>query len=128
VDARIIRRVVRVVVADDHPGFRRGLVALLRSADGIDVVGEAGDGRKAVSLGLSLNPDVLVMDLQMPELNGIEATRELVAANPSIGVLMLTMFGDQESEDAALRAGARAYLLKGTSQHDLKRAIKAAAS
>jgi DNA-binding NarL/FixJ family response regulator len=116
---------VRVVVADDHAVFRQGLVAMLDAAADIEVVGEATDGREAVSMGLSLEPDVVVMDVQMPGLNGIDAARELSEANSRIGVLMLTMFGDDDTvEDAAKRAGATAYVLKGTSQRELKDAIR----
>jgi DNA-binding NarL/FixJ family response regulator len=116
---------LRVLVADDHPVFRSGLVTLLGAADGVEVLAEVTNGREAVAAANSLEPDVVVMDLQMPDLNGIEATRELVAANPSIGVLVLTMFEDDDSVFAAMRAGARGYLLKGAEQAEILRAIQA---
>lgn len=105
--------------------FRSGLVTLLGATENIEVLAEVSDGRSAVSAAKSLEPDVVVMDLQMPELNGIEATRELVAASPEIGVLVLTMFEDDDSVFAAMRAGARGYLLKGAEQADIVRAIQA---
>lgn len=117
----------RVVVADDHPVVRQGLVTLLRSLPGVDVVGEAADGVEAIDLCERLQPDVVVMDLNMPILDGIEATRRVVAANPHVGVLVLTMFDDDASVFAALRAGARGYVLKGAEQADIARAIAACA-
>ncbi len=118
---------VRVVVADDHPVVRQGLVTLLRSLGGVEVIGEATDGLEAVALCERHQPDVVVMDLNMPGVDGIEATRRVVAANPHIGVLVLTMFDDDASLFAALRAGARGYVLKGADQADIARAIAACA-
>jgi DNA-binding NarL/FixJ family response regulator len=103
---------IRVLVADDHPGFRRGLLALLASEPGVEVVGEAEDGREAVEKALALSPDVVLMDLQMPGVNGIEATRLILREEPRVGILVLTMFEDDDSVVSAMRAGARGYVLK----------------
>ena len=103
---------IRVLVADDHPGFRRGLIALLASEPGVEVVGEAEDGREAVKKALALSPDVVLMDLQMPGVNGIEATRLILREEPRVGILVLTMFEDDDSVVSAMRAGARGYVLK----------------
>ena len=112
-----------VVIADDHPIVRQGMRNLLQSIPGFEVVGEAADGLEAVELVLATRPDVVVMDLSMPKLDGIEATRRLVAALPTLGVLVLTMFEDDDSLFAALRAGARCYVLKGSAQPDVERAL-----
>lgn len=117
----------RIVLADDHALFREGMRALMASIDAIEVVGEAETGEEAVALGLALEPDVVLMDIQMPGMNGIEATRRLVAARPETRVIVLTMYEDDESVFAAMRAGARGYLLKGARQHALLRAIHTAA-
>src|SRR5436190_3938983 len=101
---------VRVVIAEDHPVFRDGLRALLTSSPGTEVVGEATTGLEAVELALALQPDVVVMDLHLPELDGVSATRQIVSTSPHIGVLVLTMFDDDDSVFAAMRAGARGYL------------------
>ncbi|MFL6238911.1 MAG: response regulator [Actinomycetes bacterium] len=119
---------MRVVIADDHPAFRAGLKLMLEPADGIDLVGEASTGAEAVSLAEELAPDVVVMDLRMPDLDGIEATRRLIAVAPNVGVVVLTMFEDDDSVFAAMRAGARGYLLKGADQDDILRAIRATAA
>lgn len=117
-----------VLVADDHPVFRSGLSALLHSEPGIDVVAEADDGAAAVELAAELQPDVVVMDLHMPGLDGIEATRQITSASPRIAVLVLTMFDDDDSVFAAMRAGARGYLLKGSNQAEVVRAVLAVGS
>jgi DNA-binding NarL/FixJ family response regulator len=119
---------LRVLVADDHPLFRQGLRTAIEAGDGVEVVGEAETGVEAVALTLELQPDVVVMDVQMPERNGIEATREIVAQSPHVGVLMLTMFEDDDSVFAAMRAGARGYLLKGSDHDEIVRAIRAVSS
>jgi DNA-binding NarL/FixJ family response regulator len=111
------------VVADDHPVFREGLAMLLSSVDGIDVVGSAATGDRAVELALALQPDVLVMDVQMPGLNGIDATRRLAVEAPSVGVVVLTMSEDDGTLFSAVRAGARGYLVKGAEQDEIVRAI-----
>jgi DNA-binding NarL/FixJ family response regulator len=116
---------IDVVIVDDHPLFREGLAALLRSAAGITSVGEAADGLEAVEMCQSLQPDVVLMDIELPHLDGIDATRRIVSASPHIAVLMITMFDDDESVFAAMRAGARGYILKGASRADVVRAVTA---
>ncbi|HET6815679.1 MAG TPA: response regulator transcription factor [Mycobacteriales bacterium] len=116
-----------VLVADDHPTFRRGLGALFDSLDGFTVVGEAADGATAIALAAKLQPDVVVMDLNMPGINGVEATRQVVADNPSVAVLVLTMLDEDESVFAAMRAGARGYIVKGADTDDVLRALESVA-
>ncbi|WP_285773128.1 response regulator transcription factor [Microtetraspora sp. NBRC 13810] len=116
-------RPLRVLLVDDHPLLRHGLRALLEHVGGIEVVGEAGDGEEAVRLGLDLAPDVVLMDLVMPGTSGIEATRRLIDRQPDLGVLVLTMSEDDASVFAALRAGARGYVLKGTDGTSLLAAV-----
>jgi DNA-binding NarL/FixJ family response regulator len=118
----------RVLIADDHPAFRRGLQQMLDGAEGVDVVGEARTGLDAVSLAASLCPEVVVMDLRMPDLDGIEATRRLRRNSPAPAVIVLTMFEDDDSVFAAMRAGAQGYLLKGAEQDEIVRAIHAVAA
>ena len=119
---------VRVLVADDHPVFRRGMRAVLGAEPDTELVGEATDGEEAVALALKLQPDVILMDLNMPNLTGIEATRRILEENPDTAVLMLTMFEDDKSIFAAMRAGAHGYVLKGADGAEMLRAIRAAAS
>lgn len=114
---------VRVLVVDDHPMFLEGLRLVLAAEPGIDVVGEAMDGSAAVAAALDLQPDVVVMDLNLPVVRGVDATRQIVAASPHIGVLVLTMFDDDDSVFAAMRAGARGYLLKGAARDQVVRGI-----
>jgi DNA-binding NarL/FixJ family response regulator len=118
---------IRVLVADDHPVFRRGMRAILGAESGTELVGEATDGEEAAALALELRPDVVLMDLNMPHVNGIEATRRIMEANPETAVLMLTMFEDDKSIFAAMRAGAHGYVLKGADGAETLRAIQAAA-
>lgn len=115
--------VVRVLIADDHPVFRDGLASLLSTQPGIEVVATAADGAEAVALALEHTPDVVVMDLQMPELNGIDATRRLADELPETRVLVFTMGEEDGTVLAAMRAGARGYLVKGASQDEVNRAI-----
>ena len=117
---------LRVLIADDHPLYRDGLRAALAAA-GFDVVGEAADGRQAVALSLDLQPDVVIMDLDMPGMGGIEATRRIAHGSPHVGILVLTMLADDESVFAALRVGARGYLLKGAGQAEIVRAAQTVA-
>jgi DNA-binding NarL/FixJ family response regulator len=119
---------IRVVLADDHPVVRAGLAALLGSLSGIEVVGVAADGREAVREVVLHRPDVAVLDLQMPEQDGFAATREIGRVAPGVAVLVLTMFDDDDSVFAAMRAGARGYVVKGAEQGEIGRAIRAVAS
>ena len=114
---------IRVLIADDHPVFRDGLASLLATQPDVDVVGTAGDGAEAVGLATELAPDVVVMDLQMPEMNGIDATRVLAESMPAVRVLVFTMGEEDGTVLAAMRAGARGYLVKGASQEEVVRAI-----
>jgi RNA polymerase sigma factor (sigma-70 family) len=116
---------VRLLVCDDHAPFREGLRALLSTSSEVEVVGEAPDGRAAVAAALSLQPDVVLMDLTMPGMGGVEATGRVLARCPHIAVLVLTMADDDESVFAALQAGARGYLLKGARKAEILRAIRA---
>jgi len=115
---------LRVLIADDHPVVRRGMSALLASLDGVEVVGEAATGTEAVREAQLSAPDVVIMDVQMPDMDGIEATRRLCAAVPGTAVLVVTMFDDDDTVFSAMRAGARGYLLKGASQEDILAALR----
>jgi DNA-binding NarL/FixJ family response regulator len=119
---------IRVVIADDHPVVRDGLSALLASVPSVTVAGVAATGREAVRAAVTLRPDVLIMDIQMPELTGVAAAGEIARAAPDVAVLMLTMFDDDDSVFAAMRAGARGYVLKGAQQDEIVRAIHAVAA
>ncbi|MGY1718786.1 response regulator [Blastococcus sp. SYSU DS0552] len=119
---------LRVVVVDDHPVYRDGLAMLLGSVPGLLVVGTAADGIDAVALAREEQPDVVVMDVQMPRLDGIEATRRITTESPSVGVVVLTMSEDDGTVFAAVRAGARGYLLKGADQEEVVRAVTTVAS
>lgn len=119
---------IRVLIADDHPLFRDGMHGLLDSVPDTEVVGEATTGDEAIDLAATLRPGVILMDLRMPGLNGFEATRRIIQASPQIAVLVVTMLDDDDSVFAALRAGARGYLLKGANQVETLVAIRAVAS
>jgi DNA-binding NarL/FixJ family response regulator len=119
---------IKVLIADDHPLFRDGLTALLADGNDTELTGTATSGSEAVDLARETQPDVVIMDLHMPGLNGIEATRRIVADSPHIKVLVLTMFDDDDSIFSALRAGARGYLLKGADQEQIRAAVRAAAN
>ncbi|GLY48796.1 DNA-binding response regulator [Lentzea sp. NBRC 102530] len=121
----MVHTVTRVVIADDHPVFRRGLKALLDGEDGLEVVGDAADGAEAVRVVLDLEPDVVVMDLHMPVLGGVEAAKQIREVLPGIGVLVLTMHEDDELVFAAMKAGARGYLVKTTDDDEIVRAVQA---
>ena len=118
---------LRILVADDSAEFREGLLALLSSVSGVSVVGEARDGDGVIASALALQPDIVLMDLNMPGRNGIDATRAIVSAAPHIAILVLTMHDDDESVFAAVQAGARGYIVKGARQGELLRAIEAVA-
>lgn len=119
---------LHVLIADDHPLFRKGMRALLTSAPDITVVGEATTGQEAIKLAGSLQPDVILMDLQMPGVNGVEATRQILHTSPHIRILIVTLFEDDASVFAALRAGARGYVLKDAHEEEMLRAIRAVGS
>ncbi|MFN8474296.1 MAG: response regulator transcription factor [Anaerolineae bacterium] len=116
---------VAVLIADDHPLFRKGLRALLAAMPEAELIGEATTGAEAVRLAEELQPDVVLMDLQMPEGGGLTATRRIVDTSPHIRVLIVTMFEDDDSVFAAMRAGARGYVLKDADDEDISRAILA---
>jgi DNA-binding NarL/FixJ family response regulator len=119
---------IRVLIADDHPLFRGGLRSLLESVADMEVVGEATTGEESIELARSSSPDVVVMDLNMPGLNGIEATRRILESTKDVHVLVMTMHEDDEAVFAALRAGAHGYQLKGALQAETLRAIRAVAN
>jgi DNA-binding NarL/FixJ family response regulator len=119
---------LRVLIADDHPMLRYGLCALLASIPEVELVGEAATGAEVIKAAAELQPDVVVMDLRMPGIDGIEATRRITTASPQIGVLVVTMLEDDDCVFAAIRAGARGYLLKDANQTEIIRSIQAVAS
>jgi DNA-binding NarL/FixJ family response regulator len=118
---------VRVAIADDHPVFRAGMVTVLDDLPGIEVVGQAGDGEEALAVVAETHPDVVLMDLRMPGVGGLEATARIRVEHPDTAVVVLTMDGDDDSVFAALRAGARGYLLKEADGLDIERAVEGVA-
>ena len=118
----------RLLIADDHDLVRRGLRGLLRREPDLEIVGEARDGREAVELGLSLVPDLILMDVRMPGMDGLEATREIKAKRPEIGILMVTMHDDPDYMLEAIRSGAAGYVLKDASWEDLTSSVRRALS
>jgi DNA-binding NarL/FixJ family response regulator len=118
---------IRILIADDHPMFRFGLRALLAAESDTEVLGEATNGQEAITLAATLNPDLILMDINLPLLNGIEATRQILQHNPAIRILIITLFED-DTIFAALQAGARGYILKGAEGEETLRAIRAAAN
>jgi len=123
-----VNETISLLIADDHPLFRDGIRTMLLSVSDMELVGEAETGDEAVRLATQMQPDVVLMDIQMPGINGIEAARRIVHASPNIVVLMVTMFDDDDSVFAAMRAGARGYVLKGAKQDEIQRAIRAASN
>ena len=117
---------IQVLLADDHTLFRKGVRTLLEQMQDIEIVGEAASGREAVTSAPELIPDVILMDIKMPEMSGIEATRHILQENPHIGIILVTMFDDPESVFSGMRAGARGYVLKEAPPEELHRAIEAA--
>lgn len=122
-----MEREIRVLIADDHAIVREGLRAVVGSEPDMRVAGEATTGREAVEMTAGLRPDVILMDIQMPGMNGIEATRRALDANPDMGVVILTMFEDDDSVFSAMRAGARGYVLKGAPPSEILRVLRAVA-
>jgi DNA-binding NarL/FixJ family response regulator len=120
-----LEAVTRVLIADDHVSFRSGLRALLETAGDMTVVGEAGTGLEAIEKSVSLQPDVVLMDLNMPGMDGLEATRRIVHGAPHVAVLVVTMYDDDDSVFNAVRAGARGYVLKGAQRAEILRAVRA---
>ncbi len=120
-------RQIRLLIADDHALFREGLQALLAGIPDIDVLGEAATGAEAVELAEALQPDIVLMDVNMPGVNGVEATRQILAGQPGIGVVVVTMLEDDASVFAAMRAGARGYVLKGAHHEEMLTVIRAVA-
>ena len=118
-------REIRILLADDHTVVRKGLRLLLETQPGFSVIADAADGREAVALAERLSPDVVVMDVAMPILNGIEAARQITARHPQAAVVFLSMHSDESYVLKALKAGARAYLLKDSAEYDLINAVKA---
>ena len=118
---------IRVAVVDDHPVVRDGMRMLFASRADVEIVAEAGTGDEIVAATRQTRPDVVIMDVNMPGTNGIEATRRIVAEHPNVGVLVLTMYDDDETVFAAMRVGARGYLLKGAEQEEIVRAVTAVA-
>ncbi len=118
---------LRILVVEDHPLFRRGVVTLLEGVPDLAVAGVAVSGEEAVLRAAELQPDVVLMDLQLPGISGIEATRAIVAADPAVPVLVLSLFEDEDSVFLALRAGARGYVLKDAVEEELTGAIRAVA-
>lgn len=116
---------LQVLIADDHPLFRKGMRALLTATSDITIVGEATTGQEAIDLAAELQPDVILMDLQMPGVNGVEATRQILHISPHIRILVVTLFEDDASVFTALRAGARGYVLKDAQEAETLRAIRA---
>ena len=118
---------IQVLIADDHTLFRAGLRALLNLFPDIQVVGEASTGEETITKAEALQPDIILMDIQMPGVNGIEATRRIVRTSPNIGIIVVTMFEDDSSVFSAMRAGARGYILKEAGEEEVLRAIRAVA-
>ncbi len=116
---------LRILIADDHPLFRHGLSALLSASPDFEIVSEATSGEEVISLAARLQPDVILMDIQMPGVNGIEATRRVLHTSPNIRILIITMFEDDASVFTAMRAGARGYILKDAQKGDMLGAIRA---
>ncbi len=117
---------IRILLADDHTLFRKGIRTILEQMEDVQVEGEAASGQEVIALANELVPDVILMDIKMPVLSGLEATRHILQENPHIGIILVTMFDDPESVFAGMRAGARGYVLKEAEPEELKRAVDAA--
>jgi len=118
---------IRILIVDDHPVVRKGLTAFLASESDLEVIGTAADGEEAITLAVEIKPDLVLMDLSMPGIGGIEATRRLLEVSPEARVMMLTSFGGHERMVDALKAGAVGYVVKDTAPSDLLRAVRDAA-
>ncbi len=123
-----MERTIRVLIADDHAVYRWGLRTLLGSEPDLEVIGEAATGKEIVERAAELRPDIILMDIQMPGMNGIEATRRIIEANQEIGVIILTMYEDDDSVFSAMRAGARGYVLKGAPPSEILKVLRAVAA
>ncbi len=119
---------IRILIADDHALFRDGLQALFDSLEDFKLVGQAANGEQAIEAAADLQPDIVLMDIQMPGINGIEATRRIISTSPHIGVIVVSMLEDDDSVFAAMRAGARGYVLKGAGQEQMLRTIRSVAA
>jgi DNA-binding NarL/FixJ family response regulator len=122
-----VERTIRILIADDHAVVREGLRAVLGSEPDMEVVGEAATGKEVLERAAELRPDVILMEIQMPQINGIEATRRILDASPKVGVVVLTMFEDDDSVFSAMRAGARGYVLKGAHPSEILKVLRAVA-
>ena len=119
---------IRILIADDHGVVREGLRAVLGTESDMEVVGEAATGKEVVERAAELRPDAILMDIQMPDLNGIEATRRILEVDPEVGIVVLTMFEDDDSVFSAMRAGARGYVLKGAPPSEILKVVRAVAA
>jgi len=121
-------KLIRVLIVDDHALFREGVNAILKSVPDIEIIGEAGNGQDALTLASDLNPDVILMDIQMPDINGVEATQRILKIRPDVGIIIVTMLDDDDSLFSAMRAGARGYVLKGADKAEMLKSIRSVAS
>jgi len=118
---------IRVLIADDHALFREGVLAILKSVPDVEIIGEAGTGQEALTLASKLKPDIILMDIQMPDLNGVEATQHILEVQPDVGIIIVTMLEDDDSLFSAMRAGARGYVLKGADKAEMLKSIRSVA-
>jgi DNA-binding NarL/FixJ family response regulator len=119
---------IRILIVDDHTLFREGVRAIFKAVSDIEIVGEAATGQEAIKKVLTLLPDIILMDIQMPDMNGVEATQQILKTHPKTGIIILTMLEDDDSLFSALRAGARGYVLKGADKAEMVRSIRAVAN